>query len=146
MIVLVNIVFIIILCLCYCDVWVVIVWLQCVFGFELQVVYVDGDIVYYVQLVYGYGMIMLGLVDNGSVWGCYSVQLDEVGGCQIQSVCVIVVDFDVYYVCVVVVGVEVVIVIVDQDYGGCGYVCCDFEGYLWWFGSYDFWQVYVGGV
>lgn len=95
--------------------------------------------VFYVQLIFGNGMIMFGLVNNQSVWSEYVVLFGEVGGCQIQSVCVIVIDVDVYYVWVKVVGVCIVIDIVDQDYGGRGYVCVDFEGYLWWFGSYDFW-------
>ena len=37
-------------------------------------------------------------------------------------------------------GVEIVFDIQDQEYGGRGYTCKDFEGHLWSFGSYNPWE------
>ncbi|PAL05070.1 glyoxalase, partial [Staphylococcus hominis] len=88
----------------------------------------EGDLVYHAQLVYGSGMIMLGSVDNGGDWGKLIVQPDEIEGRETQSACVIVTDPDDHYERAVAAGAELVIDIVDQDYGGRGYACRDLEG------------------
>lgn len=133
-------------CLRYHDAHAAIAWLQRAFGFEVNAVYAEGDIVYHAQLVYGRGMVMLGSVDNHSAWTPHAVHPDETGGRQTQSTSVVVADADAHYARAVAAGAEVVIDIADQAYGGRGYACRDPEGYLWWFGSYDPWQPHTGGA
>lgn len=139
-----NIVVSVIFCLCYCDVLVVIDWLCWIFGFQCKlVVFGEDGQVFYVELIYVSlngvnGMLMFGLSVCDNVYGWLMWYVDEVGG-NIQSFYLVVVDFDVLFCSVQVVGVEIVIDIKDEDYGGCGFICCDLEGYVWSFGSYDFW-------
>ena len=126
-------------CLRYRNALRMIDWLCDAFGFEKHAVYADGDAVHHAQLVFGNGMVMLGSTSNDGEWGHAIVQLDEVGGRETQSPCVIVSDADAHYARAKAAGATIVIDIADQDYGGRGYACRDPEGHLWWFGSYDPW-------
>ena len=49
----------------------------------------------------------------------------------------IVEDADKHYARAVEAGAEILLDLVDQDYGGRGYSCRDPEGYIWNFGTYD---------
>jgi uncharacterized glyoxalase superfamily protein PhnB len=48
-------------------------------------------------------------------------------------------DADAHYARAAAAGAEIVLDIVDEDYGGRGYSCRDPEGHLWNFGTYDPW-------
>jgi uncharacterized glyoxalase superfamily protein PhnB len=54
---------------------------------------------------------------------------------------VIVPDADAVYRTAVAAGAEILIDIKDEDYGGRGFTCRDFEGHVWNFGSYNPWAV-----
>ena len=64
----------------------------------------------------------------------------ETGGTCTQSCYVIVADADAHYKRAVAAGAKVVREIKDEDYGGRGYSCCDPEGHLWNFGTYNPWS------
>lgn len=116
-------------------------WLCRAFGFEKHAVYADGDTVHHAQLTYGPGMIMLGSVDDRSEWGQRIVQPDEIGGRETQTCSVVVSDADEHYAQARAAGAEIVVEIADQDYGGRAYTCRDLEGRLWWFGTYNPWNL-----
>ncbi|MGO1001455.1 VOC family protein [Lysobacter sp. CA196] len=116
-------------------------WLCRAFGFEKHAVYADGDTVHHAQLTYGLGMIMLGSVDDSSEWGQRIVQPDEIGGRETQACSVVVSDADDHYAQARAAGAEIVVEIADQDYGGRAYTCRDLEGRLWWFGTYNPWNL-----
>ncbi|ALN61809.1 glyoxalase/Bleomycin resistance /Dioxygenase superfamily protein [Lysobacter antibioticus] len=116
-------------------------WLCRAFGFEKHAVYADGDTVHHAQLTYGPGMIMLGSVDDSSEWGQRIVQPDEIGGRETQACSVVVSDADEHYAQARAAGAEIVVEIADQDYGGRAYTCRDLEGRLWWFGTYNPWNL-----
>lgn len=128
-------------CLRYRDALAAIDWLCRAFGFQKQAVYADGAVVHHAQLVHGAGMIMLGSAQNAGEWGSHIAQPEEIGGRETQSCCVVVADVDAHYATARAAGAGIVIEIADQAYGGRGYLCRDPEGHLWWFGSYDPWQV-----
>jgi uncharacterized glyoxalase superfamily protein PhnB len=69
----------------------------------------------------------------------FNIILAEVGGVGTQSAYVVVEDCDAHYARAVAAGAEVLLDIVDRDYGGRGYSCRDPEGHVWSFGSYDPW-------
>lgn len=125
----------------YRDAPAAIEWLCRAFGFEKHAVYADGEIVHHAQLTYGPGMIMLGSVDNASDWGKRIVQPDEIGGRETQACSVVVSDADEHYARARAAGAEIVVDIADQDYGGRAYTCRDLEGRLWWFGTYNPWNL-----
>ncbi|MGJ7901836.1 VOC family protein [Lysobacter sp. 1R34A] len=116
-------------------------WLCRAFGFEKHAVYADGDTVHHAQLTYGPGMIMLGSVDDRSEWGQRIVQPDEIGGRETQACSVVVSDADEHYAQARAAGAEIVVELADQDYGGRAYTCRDLEGRLWWFGTYNPWNL-----
>ncbi|WP_408950640.1 VOC family protein [Lysobacter sp. Hz 25] len=125
----------------YRDAPAAIEWLCRAFGFEKHAVYADGDTVHHAQLTYGPGMIMLGSVDDSSEWGQRIVQPDEIGGRETQACSVVVSDADEHYAQARAAGAEIVVEIADQDYGGRAYTCRDLEGRLWWFGTYNPWNL-----
>ena len=116
-------------------------WLVRAFGFKKNAVYMgEGDIVAHAQLTLGNGMIMLGSVDNGSKSSERMVQPDEVGMRETQSAYLVVSDADAVYAMAREAGAEMVMDIVDVDYGGRGFACRDLEGHLWSIGTYDPWE------
>ena len=114
-------------------------WLGRAFGFEKQLVVPgeDGTIAH-AQLTFGNGMIMLGSVTDNE-FGRFVKPPRDLGGIGSQSPYVIVDDADAHYARAVAAGAEIVLDIVDEDYGGRGYSCRDPEGHLWNFGTYDPW-------
>ena len=128
-------------CLRYRDAPAAIAWLCSAFGFEQQAVYPnpDGSIAH-AQLTFGNGMIMLGSVSNAeSEWGRLIKQPDELGGVETQSAFLIVSDADAVYARAKAAGAKILLDIKDEDYGGRGFTCCDLEGHIWNFGTYDPW-------
>ncbi len=116
-------------------------WLCRAFGFEKGLVVPgEGDTIAHAQLTFGNGMIMLGSA------GTHGGGFDEVvgtpsqaGGISTEPVYVVVEDPDAHYEKARAAGAEIVLDIVDQDYGGRGYTCRDPEGHVWSFGNYDPW-------
>lgn len=123
----------------YRDARAAIDWLCRVFGFapHLVVPGADGQIAH-AQLSFGNGMIMLGSAREDE-YGRLLKQPDEIGGAETQSAYVIVTDADAIYQRATAAGAEIVMAIKDEDYGGRGFSCCDLEGRLWNFGTYDPW-------
>jgi len=123
----------------YNDAAAAIAWLCEAFGFEKHLVVPgeDGTILH-AQLVFGNGMVMLGSA-RASEFGKLQKPPGALGGAVTQSPYIIVDDADQHYARAVAAGAEIAIEIKDEDYGGRGYSCRDFEGHLWNFGSYDPW-------
>lgn len=125
----------------YRDAHAAIEWLCKAFGFEKHAVYEnEHGRVMHAQLVYGNGMVMLGEV-NPDGFGEYVAQPDEIGGRETQCACVTVNDCKAHYERAKAAGAEIIEDYAEKPYGGAGYACRDPQGHLWWFGSYDPWQV-----
>lgn len=123
----------------YRDAPAAIEWLCRAFGFEEHLV-VPGEngAIAHAELVYGNGMIMLGSAGDGPYDALVKPPRD-VGTVLTQSAYVVVEDADRHHARAVAAGAEVVMPLVDEDYGGRGYSCRDPEGHLWNFGTYDPW-------
>ena len=123
----------------YEDARAAIDWLCEAFGFEQHLV-VPGEngTITHAQLVFGNGMVMLGSTRDNE-FGQLQKPPRALGGVGTQSPYIIVEDADKHYARAVAAGAEVVIPIKDEDYGGRGYSCRDFEGHVWNFGTYDPW-------
>ncbi len=117
-------------------------WLCATFGFEEHLV-VPNEIggITHAQLVCGTAMIMLGdgHRDADDPLGRLNKSPLQLDGCITASIYMIVEDVDAHYEKARTAGAEIVLDIVDQDYGGREYSCKDLEGHLWSFGSYDPW-------
>jgi len=124
----------------YRDAAAAIDWLCDAFGFERHLVVAgeDGSIAH-AQLVFGNGMIMLGTARDDE-FGAFVKTPAEAGGKTTQSVYVIVADADAHHACAVAAGAEILIDLIDEDYGGRAYTCRDPEGHIWTFGTYDPWS------
>ena len=123
----------------YRDAPAAIAWLCRAFGFEQHLVVPgEGGVIRHAQLTFGNGMVMLGSTSEDE-YSRLMKQPDEIGGAGTQSVCVIVADPDAHYARAKAAGARIVFDIEDKDHGGRGYGCCDLEGHLWWFESYDPW-------
>jgi len=132
-------------CLRYTDAHAAIAWLVRAFGFEIQLVVPDthGGIAH-AQLLWrdakrGNAMVMLGSAEPLGEFGRLMVQPMACEGRSTQSSYLIVDAVDAHYERAKAAGAEMVMPIVDQEYGGRGYTCRDLEGHLWSFGSYDPW-------
>lgn len=123
----------------YRDARAAIDWLGRAFGFEPHLV-VPGpdDTVAHGQLVADGVMIMLGTARDDA-FGAF--QQPPRGQACTQSAYIVVDDPDAHYQRAVEAGAEIVVDLVDEEYGGRGYSCLDPEGHLWNFGSYDPWAV-----
>ncbi len=117
-------------------------WLCATFGFEEHLV-VPNEIggITHAQLVCGTAMIMLGdgHRDADDPVGRLNKSPLQLDGCNTAGIYMIVEDVDAHYEKARTAGAEIVLDIVDQDYGGREYSCKDLEGHLWSFGSYDPW-------
>ena len=124
----------------YRDAAAAIEWLCKAFGFEKHLV-VPGEnrTIAHAQLVFGNGMIMLGSARDDE-FGRLQQPPSNAGSVVSSSPYVIVNDVDAHHARAVEAGATVVMPLKDEDYGGRGYSCCDPEGYLWNFGSYDPWH------
>ena len=116
-------------------------WLCNAFGFEKHLVVPgENDTITHAQLSFGSGMIMLGSIrDNDSRFTVK--QPDEVDGAETQFPYVVVPDCDAHYARAKAAGAQIVYDIHDEGHGGRGYACRDLEGHLWYFGSFNPWQV-----
>jgi len=123
----------------YRDAATAIEWLCKAFGFEKHLV-VPGEngTVAHAQLAFGNGMIMLGSARDDE-FGRRVKPPQQNGGVGTQSAYVVVDDADAHYARAKAAGAEIVMEVADQDYGGRLYACCDPEGHLWSFGTYDPW-------
>ena len=128
----------------YEDARAAIDWLCEAFGFEQHLV-VPGEngTITHAQLVFGNGMVMLGSTRDNE-FGQLQKPPRALGGVGTQSPYIIVEDADKHYARAVAAGAEVVVPIKDEDYGGRGYSCRDFEGHVWNFGTYDPWATTSG--
>ena len=126
-------------CLSYRNAPAAIEWLCSYFGFAKHLVVPgDNNIILHAQLTLGTGMIMLG--SAGKNEGEYSKlikQPEDIGGCETQTVCLVVADADVIYRRVKEGGTEILLDIKDEDYGGRSFTCRDLEGHIWTIGTYD---------
>ena len=115
-----------------------VAWLQEAFDFTptLVVEGPDGGIAH-AELVSGSGMLMLGSASSGG-YGDLVATVDDAHP-PTAGIYVIVEDVDAHAARARAAGAEIVIAPVDEDYGGRGYSCRDFEGNVWSFGSYDPW-------
>ena len=128
-------------CLRYRDAPAAIEWLCDTFGFEKHLVVPgEGGTIAHAQLSFGNGMVMLGSVQKVETpYGKLIKQPDEIGGLETQSAYLVVKDADAVYARAKAAGAQIVLDIVDEDYGGRGFSCRDLEGHLWNFGTYDPW-------
>ena len=126
-------------CLRYRDAPKAIEWLCDTLGFERHLVVPgENNVIHHAQLTLDGGMVMLGsVIDND--YGKLMRQPGDAGG-NTQSVYVVVKDADAAHARVVAAGAEIVMPLVDEDYGGRGFGCVDPEGHLWYVGTYDPWK------
>lgn len=123
----------------YRDAAAAIEWLCKAFGFERHLVVPgEGGTIVHAQLRFGNGMIMLGPA-GGDAFGKLVRPPADLGGTT-QSAYLIVDDADAHYARATAAGAEVVMPLLDADYGGRGYSCRDPEGQIWSFGTYDPWD------
>ena len=122
----------------YKDAQAAIEWLCNAFGFEKHMV-VEGPngTVVHAQLTYGGGMIMLGSARDDEFGSLMKTPREA--GANTQSSYVVVDEIDAHYGQAVAAGAEIVMPLVNEDYGGQGYSVLDLEGNLWNFGSYNPW-------
>lgn len=126
--------------LCYRDAMTAIEWLCKAFGFRKHAVYPGRDgMIDHAQLTYGTGMIMLSSVQDGPL-SEYFAHPGEFGGRETQISYVVVANPKSHYEHAVKAGAEIILPLEEKSYGGSGYVCRDFEGYIWSFGDYDPWK------
>lgn len=126
-------------CLNYRDATAAVEWLFANFGFEKHNVYTNEDgAVEHAELSFGNGIIMCG-PKRDTPYGQLVKQPDEIGGCETQTVYLVVSDADAIYEKAKAGGAEIVLGIKDEDYGGRGFTCRDLEGHIWNFGTYDPW-------
>ena len=114
-------------------------WLCKAFGFvEHLVVPGPSGAVAHAQLTYANGMIMLGSAKNNE-FSKLVKSPSESGAVGSQSVYIVIDDVDAHHAKSLAAGAEIVIALMDEDYGGRVYSCRDFEGHVWSFGRYDPW-------
>ncbi len=116
-------------------------WLCRVFGFEKHQVLENPDgTIAHAELKLGGGIVMLGSVGKSTEFSKNIKQPDEIGGFETQSSYLVVSDADAVYAKAVAAQAKIEIAIMDEDYGGRGFVCRDLENRLWSVGTYDPWQ------
>ena len=115
-------------------------WLCAAFGFQKHfVASSETGVVHYAQLTFGHAMLMLAPVRDTPL-AKYMKQPDEIGGAETQSCYLLVSDADAHYARAKASGAEIILDIQDDEFGGRSYACCDPEGHIWNFGTYDPWQ------
>jgi uncharacterized glyoxalase superfamily protein PhnB len=125
-------------CLSYRDADAAIEWICNTFGFEKHAVYPgEGGTIMHAELSFGNGMIMCGTKKSDTPFGRWIKQPDEIGGCETQTIYVVVNDADEVHRRAKAAGAEMLLEIKDEDYGGRGFTCRDLEGHIWSFGTYD---------
>jgi len=122
----------------YRDAPAMIDWLCRAFGFARHAVYEDGQGgIVHAQLTIGAGMIMLGSARDDE-HGRLQRLPAELGGTT-QGAYIVVDSADRVHAMAAAAGAEMVLPLVDHDYGGRGFSCRDPEGHIWSFGTYDPW-------
>ncbi len=92
------------------------------------------------ELTLGRGMLMVGSATKAeNEYAKLIKQPDEIGGCETQSVYVVVPGADAVYDLAKQRGGTIFMEIKDEDYGGRGFGLRDPEGHLWYVGTYDPW-------
>jgi uncharacterized glyoxalase superfamily protein PhnB len=121
----------------YRDLAAAVEWLCIAFGFEKHRVVAGADgAVAVAQLSVGDNIIML-LPVGGSELDRVMKQPDEIGGAETQSCYLAVDDVDGHYAKAKAAGARFVLDLKEYDNGGRGFSCCDPEGHVWNFGTYD---------
>lgn len=114
-------------------------WLKKAFGFSEHLVARndEGGIVH-AELVLGGGMLMLGPYGD-TEHDSYITMPGDIGNLETQAPYIVVASADAVYETAKAAGAEIVMDIVDQDYGGRGFGCRDPEGHFWSIGDFDPW-------
>lgn len=116
-------------------------WLCQAFGFEKHLVVPgEGGTIAHAQLAFGNGMVMLGSAGTHGPFDELVKTPSDLGGLGTQCPYVIVDDADAHQARAEAAGAEILMPAEDQHYGGRNYVCRDFEGHVWSFGTYDPWS------
>src|SRR3990170_376327 len=124
----------------YRDVSAAVDWLCDAFEFERHsVVHAADGTIFYAQLTFGNGMVMLGPVRSSELDELMR-QPDEIGGMETQSCYLVVEDVDAHYAKAISAGAEIVFELNSDDSGGRGYSCRDPQGHIWNFGTYNPWK------
>ena len=116
----------------YADAPRAVEWLCDAFGFERHAVYEEEGGIGHAELVLGNSMIMLSSPRELTL----GMKLAKDTGAPTMGVYIIVDDPDAHYAKAKAAGAKITRDIQDEDYGGRGYTCMDFEGNLWSFGTY----------
>ncbi len=107
-------------------------------GFTAENVYhTETGQVMHAELSLGNAFVMLGTVDNTSDFGKMTRTPEEVGDFNTQSPYFIIEEIKDHYENAIANGANIVMPLVDHDYGGSGYSCKDPEGNIWNFGTYS---------
>ncbi|MBI3775264.1 MAG: VOC family protein [Gammaproteobacteria bacterium] len=121
-------------------------WLCLVFGFEKRQVFADADgAIGHAELTLNGGMVMLGPAGKTTEFSKLMKQPDEIGGFETQCSYLVVTDADATYARAVAAHAKIEIALMDEDYGGRGFVCRDLEGRVWSIGTYDPWKQSTAG-
>jgi len=124
----------------YRDVSAAVDWLCDAFEFERHsVVHAADGTIFYAQLTFGNGMVMLGPVRSSELDELMR-QPDEIGGMETQNCYLVVEDVDAHYAKAISAGAEIVFGLNSDDSGGRGYSCRDPQGHIWNFGTYNPWK------
>ncbi len=124
----------------YPDIAAAIDWLCATFGFEKHLVVTDEDgEIFYAQLSYGTGMIMIGSGQNFELDPVLR-QPQDIGGDETQCCYLVIDDVDAHYARTKAAGAEIVLDIKGGGSGGQGYSCRDPYGHIWNFGAYNPWK------
>ena len=123
----------------YADAAKAIDWLCDAFAFERQLVVPgEGGAIVHAQLRFGNGMLMLG--SGGNHEGTFDQLVGPLAnrdGARPSSIYVIVTDVDAHCARARAAGADVIVEPESPDHGGRSYTCCDLEGNVWTFGTYD---------
>ncbi len=127
----------------YKDATAAIEWLCNAFGFQKHLI-VPGENgkITHAQLTLGEIMIMIGSAQSQSEYSKLIKQPDEMDNFETQSPYIVLKENDIetHYEIAKKHGAKIVIELKVEDYGGKNYSCCDIEGHLWNFGSYNPWN------
>ena len=113
-------------------------FLKKAFGFKERGVYKDDNgKIFHAQLVLGKALIMVNPFNPDSAFGKMLNLPKNLEGYNTQTPYFIIENVDEHYKNAKANGAEIVMDIMDEDYGGRGYSCKDPEGNIWSFGSYN---------
>jgi uncharacterized glyoxalase superfamily protein PhnB len=121
--------------LAYTDAKAAVEFLTKAFGFTAHEVMCgpDGE-VYHAELRFGAGTVMLEPASDASEYGMFSPQ--RLGGVS-AAICVHVEDPDAHYARAKAEGADILIELMDTNYGARTYSARDLEGHVWTFSTYQ---------